>query len=52
MRVPLLIWWPGVVPAGRRVDHLMEQIDLAPTILELCGVPIPPGMQARSFAVC
>ena len=50
MRVPLLIWWPGVVPAGRRVDHLMEQIDLAPTILELCGVPIPPGMQARSFA--
>ncbi|NLF00480.1 MAG: sulfatase-like hydrolase/transferase [Anaerolineales bacterium] len=50
MRVPLIVWGPGHINGGQRVDHLMEQIDLAPTILELCGVPIPHGMQARSFA--
>jgi arylsulfatase A-like enzyme len=50
MRVPLLIWWPGVIQSGLRFNYLMEQIDLAPTLLELCGVAIPPGTQARSFA--
>lgn len=50
MRVPLICWWPGTIPGGRRVEHLMEQIDVAPTVLDLCGVPPPPGMQARSFA--
>ena len=50
MRVPLLVWWPGVIRGNQRIDHLMEQIDLAPTLLDLCGVAIPPGTQARSFA--
>lgn len=50
MRVPLLAWWPGVIAPGQRSDHLIELIDLAPSILDVCGVPIPAGVQARSFA--
>jgi arylsulfatase len=50
MRVPMLVRWPGMIPGQRRVDYLMEQIDIAPTILDLCGIPAPSGMQARSFA--
>ena len=50
MRVPLILWWPGTIVAGQRCPHLIETIDLAPTILDVCGVDKPPGMQAHSFA--
>ncbi len=33
VRVPLLMWWPGV-SAGRRVDRVASQIDVPVTVLE------------------
>ncbi|MFB5661068.1 sulfatase [Alteribacillus sp. HJP-4] len=33
-RVPLIIRWPGHVPADKRVEGLVQQPDLMPTILE------------------
>lgn len=50
VRVPLLVKLPGRAP--RRVEDLVELIDVAPTILELAGIPIPETMQGTSlFAV-
>ena len=33
--------WPGQLQAGRRVERIAAHIDLAPTFLDLCGVPKP-----------
>jgi arylsulfatase A-like enzyme len=45
--VPLLVRGPGV-PVGR-VDHLVQNVDLAPTLLELAGVPVPGSVDGRSL---
>jgi arylsulfatase A-like enzyme/Tfp pilus assembly protein PilF len=39
LRVPLLLSWPGVLPAGARVAGQFRSIDLLPTTLELLGLP-------------
>jgi choline-sulfatase len=45
VRIPLIVRWPGTVPAGRRVDDLVEMIDVLPTIAGLMRLPAPPGWQ-------
>ena len=49
IRVPLIMTYPGVLPEGRRIDTLVEGIDVLPTVLELLGVPAPPVTQGRSL---
>ncbi len=48
MHVPLVMRGPGV-KAGLRVPGRVRLVDVAPTILDLLGVPIPPDMQGRSL---
>jgi arylsulfatase A-like enzyme len=48
MRVPLVVAGPGV-KAGRRSDVLCYLLDLAPTICELAGVPVPAGSDGISL---
>jgi arylsulfatase A-like enzyme len=48
-RVPTMIRYPKVFPAGRVVDEMVLNLDIAPTILELAGVDIPSRMQGRSL---
>jgi iduronate 2-sulfatase len=48
-RVPLVI----AAPLGRTgavATHTVELIDLAPTLCDLCGVPVPAGCEGRSLA--
>jgi arylsulfatase len=49
VRVPLVMSWPGHFEAGLRSDALVELTDLAPTLLEACGLTPEPQMQGRSF---
>ncbi|MGH2356193.1 MAG: sulfatase family protein, partial [Chloroflexota bacterium] len=49
VRVPLLWSWPGRFQQGLRSDALVELTDIAPTLLELAGLPIPEGTQGRSL---
>lgn len=49
IRVPLVISLPGTINPARR-DALVELVDIPATLLDLCEVPIPEGMQGRSFA--
>lgn len=48
IHVPLIIRGPGL-SSGRSEDHLVETVDLAPTILEAVGAAIPGEMSGRSF---
>ena len=49
VRVPLICSWPGQVREGVICDALVELVDIAPTLLELAGVPLPERMQGRSL---
>lgn len=48
IRVPLIIRWPGLIPAGRAIDGLVESVDVMPTTLEAAGLPIPEGVNGQS----
>lgn len=49
IRNPLLVRYPGVVPAGSRPDALALSVDIAPTVLEIAGVPVSDQIQGRSL---
>jgi len=40
LKIPLLIRWPGVIPAGKRINTLVGTVDIAATILEAAGISI------------
>jgi arylsulfatase A-like enzyme len=46
--VLLVVRGPGV-PAGVSFDHLVANIDIAPTALDLAGVRVPTWMDGRSL---
>jgi arylsulfatase A-like enzyme len=49
VRAPLLVRYPEVVKPGGTSSALIEFIDIAPTLLESCGLPVPAEVQGRSF---
>lgn len=49
VRVPAIVWGPGRVVAGQRIDALTSMMDLGPTVLELAGITPPPWMEAQSL---
>jgi len=48
IRVPLQVRYPKRIPAGTVRDEMILDTDLAPTFLDLAGVPIPAHMQGKS----
>ncbi|MEK6238174.1 MAG: DUF4976 domain-containing protein, partial [Planctomycetales bacterium] len=51
MRIPLLAWAPGNLKPGRTVPEMVQNIDLAPTVLNAMGLPpeAAKDMDGRSF---
>lgn len=48
LHVPFILHAPRALPAGRRVGATVSQADIAPTILDLAGLPELPGADGRS----
>jgi len=46
LRVPMIWSWPGEFPEGMRTEGLTSQIDLLPTLLDLCDVPLPDELRS------
>jgi uncharacterized sulfatase len=44
LRVPMIVRYPGRVPAGRECDSLQSLVDCAPTFLSAAGLEIPRHM--------
>ena len=42
VRVPLMVRWPGNVPAGAVSQEVVGAVDIYPTIADLVGVPLEP----------
>ena len=49
IHVPLIVRWPGQIEPGSVSDQLVSTIDLAPTVLSLCGAPRPMHLQGQPF---
>jgi len=47
--VPLLMLWPGHLPAGAVVERYVSLLDITPTVLDLAGLPPPEPCQGRSL---
>ena len=48
-RTPLIVWGPKYFQGGRTIDHLCQQFDIAPVILELADAIAPETWEARSL---
>ena len=49
LRMPFLIRWPGVIKPGTHAGELIQNIDYAPTFLEMAGLPVPDEIQGESL---
>ncbi|RYG47670.1 MAG: DUF4976 domain-containing protein [Chitinophagaceae bacterium] len=49
MRVPMLVWAPGMIKPHSVLEENIMNVDLAPTFLEIAGIQKPAQMQGYSF---
>ena len=49
IQIPLIVKLPGSRGGHRRVTEPVQQIDLAPTILDVAGAAVPEGLRGRSL---
>ncbi|MEP2776256.1 MAG: sulfatase/phosphatase domain-containing protein [Luteolibacter sp.] len=49
LAMPFLVRWPGVIKPGTRNAALIQNIDYAPTFLEVAGVEVPATVQGKSL---
>ncbi len=49
IKTPWIVRYPKLVRPGSVTGSLVSAVDIAPTILELAGVPVPETVQGRSF---
>ena len=50
IRVPLLVRYPAKIKAGSvNRENMVLNVDIAPTLLQLAGVPVPLGLHGRSM---
>jgi arylsulfatase A-like enzyme len=50
IRMPMIVWGPGRVPAGKTSAYAWAFWDLLPTLAALAGAPAPQGIEGRSVA--
>lgn len=49
LRMPLVMRWPGKVKPGTEVNEMIQNIDYAPTFMEIAGVTAPNDIQGHSL---
>jgi arylsulfatase A-like enzyme len=49
LRIPLVLKLPGVLDAGKVIEHQVQNLDLTPTLLQLLKLPIPEAFEGRTF---
>jgi arylsulfatase A-like enzyme len=49
LTMPLIMRWPAGIAPGSRIKEMVQNIDYAPTFLEIAGVKVPEAMQGHSL---
>ncbi|MHB1150809.1 MAG: sulfatase family protein [Eubacteriales bacterium] len=47
IKIPFIARYPDCIPAGRHTDAMQSLVDLAPTFLSMCNLPVPMSMTGR-----
>lgn len=52
IRIPLIMRYPAAAGGAGGIvrNELLSNLDFTPTILDLCGIPVPEGLEGRSFS--
>ncbi|RMF92084.1 MAG: hypothetical protein D6734_13040 [Candidatus Schekmanbacteria bacterium] len=50
IHIPLILYYEPKIKSGIKINKLVSNIDIAPTILELAGIKIPDEYEGKSFA--
>ncbi len=48
-RVPMMIHAPGMAGNGTACTRMVQSLDIYATLVELCGLPLPPGNEGTSL---
>ena len=49
LHIPLVMRWPAGIEAGTESRELVQNLDFAPTLIDLAGEPVPEEVQGRSL---
>jgi len=49
VRIPMIWSFPREIPQAKSIDATVMNMDILPTLCELCGLPKPEGLHGRSF---
>ena len=52
VHIPLILIWPGKLPAGKRVPGFVQNLDYLPTFFELAGIPDTENLEGKSLLPC
>jgi arylsulfatase A-like enzyme len=52
VHVPLILFRPGTLPAGKRVSGFVQNVDFLPTFFEMTGLPDTENTEGRSLLPC
>lgn len=50
VRIPFIMRWPGELDAGTKTDMLFGSVNVMPTLLGLCGAPVPDTVQGEDLS--
>ena len=49
LRVPMIAWWPGKLPAGKTSDAFLTTLEMLPTFTKAAGAKLPDGVKLDGF---
>ena len=49
VRVPMLAWGPGIFKGGKVIEQMVQNVDIAPTLMQCAGLEKEPQMVGYSF---
>lgn len=49
VKVPFLVYAPGIFKGGKTIERMVQNIDIAPTVLQLAGLQKPAYLPGKSF---
>jgi len=47
-RIPLIVYYPGC-PSGKKIEEIIESVDLYPFLCELMGIEVPECIEGKSL---
>ena len=50
INIPLIVRYPRKIDGGQRRDWIVSSVDIMPTLLGLCGIPVPANVEGMDYS--